>query len=336
MAERKCVLPVIVVLLAAGVVAVGFVLRGYFGRNDDATRLIGITQIASHPSLDEVREGTVEGLRQRGYEDGENIRILFRNANGDPSLTLPIAQDFVRQNADVIVPITTPSALGAAKSTDKIPIVFGGVTDPVGVGLVSSMEAPGGNVTGTSDQWPFKEQLAFFQQIFPELRRLGILYQPGDDVSGVGVNEMKKHAPGIGVDIEARPVSGASDIYATAVSILRDVDAIYVGPDNLVVENVATVLKAGREAGKPIVAGDAATVERGALAAVSIGMKDVGLLTGDIVADVLEGAAPKDLPVRILTSGRFVVNRKAASELDLDMRRFEQIGVDFIGADETD
>jgi len=94
---------------------------------------VGITQIVSQSSLDLVKEGVIAGLRQEGFEEGKNLRVSFRNANGDPSLPLVIAQEFVRERMDVIVPITTPSALAVAKTAGKIPVVFGGVTDPSGL-----------------------------------------------------------------------------------------------------------------------------------------------------------------------------------------------------------
>ena len=155
---------------------------------------VGITQIASHPGLDELRNGVMLGLSEKGWIEGKNIKYIYKNANRDPNLTIPIAESFVKAKVDLIIPLTTPSSLAAAKVTSKIPIVFGAVTDPVGVGLVQSIQSPGGNISGTSDKWPFKASIIFFQKIMPELYTIGMLFSPGDNISEFGLKEMRRLA----------------------------------------------------------------------------------------------------------------------------------------------
>lgn len=309
-------------------IAIGFVVGVVLTRQQKGLQQVGITQIVSHPGLDELRQGIITGLAERGFKDGKKIQIIFRNANGDPSLALPIAQDFVRQNVAVLVPITTPSALAAAKSTRTIPIVFGGVTDPVGVGLVANLEYPGGNITGTSDRWPFEQQLALFTKLLPNMKRVGMLYRPGDDVSKIGVEAAKKAAPALALELVTEPVSSSADLYPTAVSLLRRVDAIYTGMDNLVVENLESVLKAAREAKKPVLAGDAGSVGRGALASMATSMTDVGVLTGQMVADVLEGKNPGEMPIRVVSGGKAIVNRDATEEFGINEELLKRLGVE--------
>jgi putative ABC transport system substrate-binding protein len=295
-------------------------------RGESQVAVVGITQIATHPALDGVRSGIVEGLAQRGFVEGENIRILYRNANGDGSLTLPIAQSFVQQGASVLIPISTPSALSAARSTTTIPVVFGGVTDPLGVGLVKSMERPGANVTGTSDRWPFEEQIRLIRELMPSMRRLGMLYRPGDDVSAIAIRAVTEVAPKYGITVVAQPVSDPSQIYSSAVRLLQSTDAVYTGLDHLVVENLESLLRASMEVGKPVLGGDEGSVERGALAALSIDMHDLGLLTGQMAADVLEGAKPDTMAVRVLSEGKLVVNRAAAQRFLLPDSLVSRLG----------
>lgn len=306
-------------IAAVAVLAFGAVLL--FNKQKDNRPLVGITQIAAHPSLDEVREGIVEGLADRGYKDKANVRIEFRNANGDPSLALPIAQEFVRQKAAVIVPITTPSAIAVAKATENIPIVFAGVTDPVGVGLVKSLKNGSGNITGTSDRWPFREQLTFFKELMPGLKVLGMLYKPGDDVSKLAVTAMADGAPSVGIKLQIRPVSLPADLYPVSVQMLSEVDAVFVGLDSLVAENLEVLLKAAAEAGKPVFAGDSGSVKRGAVAAVSVSMKEVGKIAGGMAADVLDGKAPGQIPVWSVTSGEKLVNKSALNDARFDHAR---------------
>jgi len=279
---------------------------------------IGLTQIASHPALDSVRAGVLKGLAERGFVEGQNIEVIFNNANGDPSLCLPIAQEFVRKGVDVIVPIATPSALAAAKSTDRIPIVFGGVTDPVGFGLVASLDHPGKNITGTSDRWPFALQMQLFAEILPTLKTVGILYRPGDDVSAIAIKEIQAAGQELNINVITMPVSSAGDLYRSAVALFAKADAIYTGLDGLVVENLESVLKAGREAHKPVLSGDVGTVERGGLATYSISMEELGRITGLMVADVLEGKSAGAMPVQIVSAGKAVVSRSREQEFGLN------------------
>jgi len=291
---------------------------------------IAITQIVSHPSLDEIRKGIIEALGERGYRDGKNIEIIYRNANGDPSLTLPIAQDFVRKKVNIIVPITTPSALGAAKSTKLIPIIFGAVTDPVGVGLVPNLERPGGNITGTSDRWPIEKQIQLFKNLLPGLQRLGMIFRPGDDVSKIGVDTVQTLSSKYGLEVELAPCSDPGQVYSTAIALMRKVDAVYTGLDNLVAENLETVLKASRETRTPVFSGDTESVQRGALATIALQMLDIGKLTGQMVADVLEGSKPSDMPVRIIAEGLPVANHETVKMFNIDEALIEKLGVQYI------
>jgi putative ABC transport system substrate-binding protein len=292
--------------------------------------LIAITQIATHPALDEVRAGIIEGLKKRGYIEGKNIQIKFQNANGDPSLTLPIAQEFVRLKATIIVPISTPSTLSAAKATKTIPIVFSGVTDPVGTGLVSSIERPGGNITGVSDTWPFRAQVSAFLRLFPKTREIGMLYTRGDDVSKIGVDAMTALSHELGFQLRLSSISQGADVYPAAIALLRDVDAIYTGIDHLLLENLDGLIKAGREARKPLFGGESGSVEKGAVLALSINMTNFGDLTAELITKVLKGQKPGDIPVAVVSTGDLLVNKVAAAQFGLDTAILQREGAKII------
>lgn len=292
--------------------------------------LIAITQIATHPALDEVRAGLLDGLRRRGFEDGKTARIEFKNANGDPTLAVAIAEEFARQSPAVIVPISTPSALSAAKTTNTIPIVFSGVTDPVGTKLVADLEHPGGNITGVSDRWPFEAQVDAFMKAFPKVKRIGMLYTRGDDVSKIGVDAMNAICQRRALLLELSPVSQGADVYPTAVALLRRVDVVYTGIDHLVLENLDTLVKAAHEARKPLFGGESGSVEKGGVLALSINMAAFGDITADLVAEVLRGRKPRDLPIRVVSSGDLVVNRAVALQFGVDLKVFEGTAVKFV------
>jgi putative ABC transport system substrate-binding protein len=318
-------------LMANVAVALMVLLSPSCTRNDEKhLPVVAITQIATHPALDEVRTGLIAGLKKRGYEDGKTATIIFKNANGDASLTLAIAQEFVRMSPAVIVPISTPSTLSVAKSTKTIPVVFSGVTDPVGTGLVANLEHPGGNITGVSDRWPFEAQVVAFQRVFPKARRIGMLYTRGDDVSKIGVDAMTSLSKKLGFELRLSPVSQASDVYPSAVSLLRDVDTIYTGIDHLLLENLDGLVKAAREARKPLFGGESGSVEKGGVLALSINMTSFGDLTADIVANVLRGQKPGDIPVAVVSNGDLLVNKAAAAQFGIDLAPLQQAGAKFI------
>jgi putative tryptophan/tyrosine transport system substrate-binding protein len=314
-------------LIALAVIAAGCLWhqRSIVSENG-AMPVVAITQIATHPALDEVRAGILSGLAKRGYVDGKNVKILFRNANGDAALTSAISGDFVRRNVNVIVPISTPSALAVAQSTKSIPIVFSGVTDPLGVGLVKSLTSPGANITGVSDKWPFKLQVEAFLKAFPERKRIGMLYTRGDDVSKIGVESMTALSKELGFELVLRAVSSAEDIYPTAVSVLSQTDAIYTGIDHLILENMSGLVKAANEAKKPLFGGESGSVELGGVLAVTINMTEFGEITGNMVADVLDGANPGKLPVKTVSSGDLYVNRVTARRFGLDVDKLKRDG----------
>lgn len=288
---------------------------------DKETKKIGITQIATHPSLDAVREGIIAGLSERGYIEGKNLEVIFRNANGDQSVLLPITQGLIKSKIDVLIPITTPCALAAAKSTQTIPIVMAGITDPVGVGLVKSLNGPNGNITGTSDQWPFEKQIQTFKQLIPTIKSIGYLYRPGDDVSKVAIDSFENLCPKYDIEFVKMPVSSSSNVYISAVTILKRVDAIYCGLDELIVENLESLIKAGNEANKPVLAGDEGSVKRGALITYSISMRSLGVITGHLVAEILNGKDVSMIPIYVVSEGECIINMSALNRLGIDINK---------------
>lgn len=327
MTRKKLWIGVAVVLII--VIAI-WAFRRNNSRENRQLPLVTITQIATHPALDEVRAGIIAGLRKRGYEDGKTVTVVFKNANGDASLTLPIAQEFVRMNPAVIVPISTPSSLSVAKATNTLPIVFSGVTDPVGTGLVKDLQRPGANITGVSDQWPFEAQVTAFRRVFPNARRIGMLYTRGDDVSKIGVNAMTELSKKLGFELQLSPVSQAADIYPGAVALLRDVDAIYTGIDHLLLENMDGLVKAAREARKPLFGGESGSVEKGGVLALSINMTSFGDLTAELISKVLKGQRPGDIPVAVVTNGDLLVNRAVATQFGIDLTALQNEGAKFV------
>ena len=156
---------------------------------------VGIVQPVDHASLDTIRECTIEGLKEAGYTEGENLEIYYENALGDTSNLNSICDKFVADDVDVILAIATPAAQAAAAATSDIPVVFAAVADPVGAKLVEDLDAPSGNVTGTSHMIPVDKVFEFCKELTPEVKNLGFLYTSSEVSSQSTIAKAKEAAP---------------------------------------------------------------------------------------------------------------------------------------------
>ena len=285
-----------------------------------AERSVRITAIVEHPALDAVRQGVLDELQQLGYRPGDNLDWEFQSAQGDASIAGQIARKFVGDSPDVIVAIATPSAQSvAAAARGSLPVVFSAVTDPLDARLVDNLERPGGNITGVSDLLPLEQHMALIRQIVPAANTIGIPYNPGEANAAVLVKRIEAMAPGLGLKIITASAPSTGDVLMATRSLVGKVDAIYVTTDNTVIAAFESVLKVGRDAQIPVIAGDTDTVARGAIGAVGFDYYDVGRQTGAIVVRVLSGEKPGDIPVRGVQKTKLHLNPKSARSMGVEL-----------------
>jgi putative ABC transport system substrate-binding protein len=268
----------------------------------------------SHPALDAVIANMKAELKNRGYVEGQNIVYVEKNANGDPNAAVTIVRELQLNKPDVLVAVTTPVAQVAVKNL-SIPVVFSAVTDPVGAGVVTSLSSPPNGITGVSDAWPYEAQLSLAREISPNAKRLGVLFNPGEAASQYGIKQIRNIAPRLGFSLVEIPVSNSQEIVSALRARIRGVDAVYLSSDNTVIEGMPAALRACMNAKKPLFVGDAGTVEKGGLAAVSVGYPGVGRATGQIVDSVLRGA--KSIQVRVLQGDEIYLNANTARTLGI-------------------
>ena len=278
-------------------------------------KTVAVTAIVEHPALDAVRNGIRDELAAAGYEEGHNLDFLFESAQGNPATAAQIARKFVGDAPDVIVPISTPSAQAVVGATREIPVVFTAVTDPVGAKLVPNLERPGGNVTGMSDLSPIGLHLDLIREVVPAAERLGVIYNPGEANSVTLLELIRQEAPARGLEIVEAAAPRSADVLPAAESLVGNVDAIYVPTDNTVVTALEAVIKVGTDNQLPVFAGDTDSVPRGAIAALGFNYYDLGRQTGKIVARVLAGANPGDIPVEGVQITELYVNPGAAEAM---------------------
>ncbi|MDO5630003.1 MAG: ABC transporter substrate-binding protein [Mobilicoccus sp.] len=287
------------------------------GTADDAaaggeTYEIGITQIVSHPSLDAAREGFKEALAEEGIEANYDEQ----NAQGDQATATNIANNFV--NKDLVLSIATPTTQAAAQVITGTPVVFTAVTDPVAAGIVESIEAPGANVTGTSDLNPVKEQLELVKEIAPEAQTVGIVYSSGESNSEVQVQMAQDAAAELGLTIQTQTVSNSGEVAQAAQSL--NVDAFYVPTDNVVVSAIESMVAAAEAQQIPMIVAEGDSVERGGVATVGIDYGELGRQTGKMAAQILrDGADPATMPVEYQDDPRLIVNPGAAEQAGIEL-----------------
>ena len=278
----------------------------------DAVTINAVT-IVSHPSLDAVYEGIKEGLADAGYVEGDNLTIELQNPQGDQSTLTNIANTYASSDADLFVAIATPPAQALAQLIQDRPIVFASVTDPVAAELVESLEAPGGNVTGTSDQLPTDEQLKVILEIDPEVESVGIVYSSAEVNAEVQAGKAIEAGRELGVEVKTATIANSSEVQQAAESL--DVDAYFVLVDNTVVSAMEAMVQVAEQKQALLVTSDNDSVARGAAAALSTDYRAQGRQTADVIVQILEGADPAETPVQLQESLEFVVNPAAAERM---------------------
>jgi putative ABC transport system substrate-binding protein len=315
--------------LMAGAAAMAAIILGSHQAQSADPVTIAVTAIVDHPALEAVRDGVRDELEAEGYS-GTKLNFIYESAQGNPSTAAQIARKFVGENPAVIVPISTPSAQAVVAATQDIPVVFTAVTDPLDAKLVTNMEKPGGNVTGMSDQAPVGKQLALIREILPDVKTIGMPYNPGE-ANGVALMKLaKKEGEALGLKVIEAPATKSSDVLATCQSLIGKVDAIYVSTDNQIVSAFGSVVKVGVDNQIPVFAGDTNSVGRGAIAAIGFDYYDVGRQTGKIVVRILKGEKPGDIAVQSVDTVQLFVNPGAAKAMgvtipDAVMQRATQV-----------
>ena len=280
--------------------------------------VIGVANYGAHPVLDTIMAAFKRRLKEKGYEDGKQIKLLIKSVEGEVTKAPAMAQALASSPAKVIVSLTTPVSQAVyAEVKGKKPLVFCGVTDPVGAGLVKSWEnEPGSGVTGTSDRWPYAEQLDLIKKILPKAAKVGFPFNSGEANSQYALREVRRLAGERKLVIMEAPVTSTAEIPTAIRSLIgRGVDAIYVSSDNTLMSGFNAVLQAAHERHVPVFVGESANVEKGGLATYSVDYERLGEVTADIVIKVLEGAEPGTIPVATFSGEELHINLDAAKRM---------------------
>ncbi len=286
---------------------------------------VGVVQYVDHASLNQI----VENLEQELDAKGEELGVTFNyqdyefNGQGDGTTLNQIASELISDDVDLIVAVATPTAqiMQAAAEGKNIPIVFSAVSDPVGAKLVDSLDAPGSNITGTSDALDTEDIMNLILAQNPDTKKVGLLYSKSEDASEQPVADAKKILEEKGIEAVEKTGTTQDEISTAADALIAEgVDAVFTPTDNTVMTAELAIYEKFAEAGIPHYAGADSFARNGAFCGYGVDYKALGIQTADMVAKILaEGADPATTPVETSDSNIATVNTETAAALGYDM-----------------
>lgn len=278
---------------------------------------IGIIQLVEHQALDAATEGFQKALKEKL---GDKVEFDVQNAQGEETNCATIATKFVNSNVDLIMANATQAVISSATATSDIPIVGTSVTDYVTTGTVKSNDAPGGNVTGTSDLAPIDQQVELLQKLVPDAKNVGILYCSAEANSVYQAEQAQKYLEKAGITAKTYTAADSNDIQQVVTKAADENDAIYIPTDNTIASNMEIVKNVTVPAKVPVIAGEENMCSVGGLATLSISYESIGYNAGLMAYDILvNGKNPADMPIQYADDVTLKYNADIASELGIEI-----------------
>jgi putative ABC transport system substrate-binding protein len=301
------------------VISLFAVLGVSWGADAPKLPLVVISQIVEHEALTKEREGIIEALKDAGFEDGKTVTILYENAQGNIAMASQIADAFASRKPDVAIGISTPSAQSLIKPMAKqgIPVVFAAVTDPVEARLVSTLDKRSENVTGVSDGLPLRPQLDLIKKLIPDVKVIGVLYNPGEANSANAVAKLQALAGELGLSLVHATTSKTAETLMAATSLVDKAQVIFIPNDNTVMASITGVIAWGRTNKLPVFNPDFDSVSQGVLAVRAASHKAMGYKAGQLVAKILKGEKAADLPVETNHTLELAINTTSAQAVGI-------------------
>ena len=291
---------------------------------------VGICNFVDDASLNQIIQNIRERLAEIEQEKGVTFEIAEDNCNLDPSVMQQIIANFIADEADLMVGVATPVAMTMQGMTEDngIPVVFAAVSDPLGAGLVSSLEAPGANITGTSD---YLDTAAVLNLIFaanPDAKKVALLYNPSEDASTEPIAAAKEILGEKGIEVKDYTGTNPSEVMMAADAIVADgMDAVFTPTDNTIMAAELSIYEKFAEAKIPHYTGADSFALNGAFLGYGVDYANLGRETADMIAAILlDGTDPASLPVKTFDNGTATVNTETCAAIGFD---FETIRTAF-------
>lgn len=270
---------------------------------------IGITQIVEHSSLDDVRRGVIDALKEKGYDENK-VNIDYKNAQGDFGTAQVIAQEF-NNKSDIIIAISTPSAQAAANNIKDKPIFFSAITNPESAGILRK------NVTGVSDKSPVKKQVQLIKKLLPEAKNIGIVYNTSEQNSFYLTDAFTKAAEEEGYTVKIKGINNISEMASALDTLLPTIDVLFTSIDNTIASTYPLIVEKCNKANKPIIGATKSFADQGALAVDGISDYQVGYQTGEMAARYLSGEKIENIPYGVVEKSEMYINKDVAEKFGI-------------------
>ena len=288
-------------------------------KNEDIIK-IGISQMIEHEALDLIYKGIEDELNLYYKNSNKKIVIDYQNAQGEQANCTTIAQKFVNDKKDIIIAIGTPSAQSAVNLTKDIPIIVSGIGDPIGAKLVTNLNKPNVNVTGTINLPPIEKQIELMHTLMPNAKKIGLLYCSSEINSSYQIKLAKEKLDSLGLEYTDLTVANANEIQQMMINAANKVDAIFSPTDNIIANSMANVAMIEESEKIPVVCADASMTKIGGTVTYSVDYYEMGKLTAKKTIEVLEGIKDiKNIPLETVDKFNFIVNTNMITKLGLSI-----------------
>lgn len=283
-------------------------------RDTDDVYKVAIVQLADNGAFTEMREAFIQRMRELGYDEAK-MTFDIKNAQGDQSTLQSICSNL--NDYDLIVPIVTPATAAVVNQAPKAPVVFISVTNPVASGVLTTMEAPDKNATGTSNIVPVDRIFTLAKELTPNVKNIGILYCSGEQNAVQTAAKAKDYLSANGYTFKEVTVANSAEVAQAAQSLANDVDAIYVPIDSTVQTAMSEVVNAANAKKIPVYGSDPVMVKSGALACVSCSNTQLGQKSAEMADEILRGKKVSEVPAVAMEEFQYVISRQAADTLGI-------------------
>ena len=292
------------------------------------TYTIGICNLVDDASLNQIIQNIRERLAEISKEKGVQFEILEQNCNLDASVRQQIIENYIADEVDLLVGVATPVAQTMQGMTEEsnIPVVFAAVSDPVGAGLVESLEAPGANITGTSDYLNTNAILDLIFAANPDAKKIALLYNPSEDASTAPIATAKEVLAAKGIEVKEYTGSNPSEVMLAADAIVADgMDAVFTPTDNTIMAAELSIYEKFADAKIPHYCGADSFALNGAFLGFGVDYANLGRETADMIAAILlDGAEPATLAVKTFDNGTATVNTETCEAVGFDFETIRE------------
>lgn len=298
--------------------------QGSVAQEGDGQLKVGIIQLIENGAFNDMREGFIQELRDQGYSE-DRLVIDYKCAQGDTSNLQTIAQGMADGSYDLVATIATPATQAMVNLESDTPVIFVAVSAPVQAGVISDMEKPDKNATGTSNAIPVEDIFELGAQLTPEAETYGFLYCTSEVNSVNTIEDAKAYCDENGISYQEAVVTNSSEVQQAAQSLADEVDAIFIPNDSVIQSAMSLVTEVARSAKIPVYGSSATMVDSGAFATIAISDTQIGAQSADMAIQYFEGTPIEEIPAVVVPASSTVVNRTTMEALGLSVEEGDGI-----------